>query len=170
MEHIICENITLKDISEEEFRQKTEEDQASSDLMELVTHIDRNTQKEDLETMLQTLNEALKKLERSVRAFGLYEGNVYIGYIALADYESDTPEIQIELAESHRHRGIGHQALRLVIGEVFQNTNADFLIYRAHCENIASIALIKKCGGILIRENPFLDSIISKYHIYRPFH
>ena len=168
MERLIQGNIVIKDIDEEEFRQRLEEEGSPSDLTDLLARIDPSTPKEELVAAFLILEEAVEKTQKRVRAFGLYEGDAYVGYIALTDYESSTPEIQLELLEAYRGRGIGYQGLRLVIDEAFQDPHIDFLIYRAQLNNLASIALAQKCGGTPIRENAFMDSIIAKYHIFRP--
>lgn len=167
MEHIIHENIVLKDISEEEFEQKSGRQRDASTLLALANRLGEQKGERAYQSALADVKQILARTKRQSRAFGLYDGEVYIGYIALADCETSTPEIQIELIENYRHRGIGYQALRLVIDEVFQRPDADFLIYRTHYENNASIALVEKCSGILVKSDSFIDQIIHRYHIYR---
>ena len=161
-------NIVLKIMSDEEFEKRAEESEEDSAISQLATAFAASVDEKKLNTVLQSISEILEKNERSKRVFGLYDGDTYVGYVALADYESSTPEIQIELVEEYRQRGIGYQALQSVIDLVFQRKDVTFLIYRAKIDNLPSIALAKKCGGVLEKHDPLLDRIIHRYHIYRP--
>jgi RimJ/RimL family protein N-acetyltransferase len=161
-------NIVLKNMSDEEFEQRMEESEEDSVISQLATALATSVDEKELNTVLQAISEILEKNERSKRVFGLYNGDTYVGHIVLADYESSTPEIQIELVEEYRHRGIGYRALQSVIDLVFQRKDVAFLIYRAGIDDIPSIALAQKCGGVLEKYDPLLDRIIHRYHIYRP--
>lgn len=168
MKHIICDNIILKDISEEEFYEKSGAKEEEALLLELAELCEQSSQTEKMQDAFQVVQGVLSRMHRQIRAFALFDEEDYIGYISLSDHGTPTPEIHIELCEEYRRRGIGSQALRLVIDEAFQNASVDFLIYRVHGENVASIALVEKCGGVLIETGSYIDEIIRHYHICRP--
>ena len=168
MKHIICDTIVLKDISEEEFNERNGAKEEEELLMQIANLCSENEKNDELQDAFQVVQDILFRMHRSIRAFGLFDNEEYVGHVLLSDHETPTPEIHVELDEAYRRRGIGSQALRLVIDEAFQNASVDFLIYRVHGENAASIALVEKCGGVLVETGSYIDEIIRHYHICRP--
>jgi hypothetical protein len=102
------------------------------------------------------------------RHFALYNKNEYAGYISFSGYDTDTPEISLEITEKYRYKGIAYKALLALKEKVFsENSDIKYLIYRARYDNVPSIKLVEKLGGQLIITGDFIEEIIKEYHIYR---
>ena len=159
----------IKELTEKEFREKThyerDHETLSNVLIETGGDGDLPTP-QSVQTKAKTL---LKRLNGIRRAFGLYYNDEYFGYISFVGYDSITPEIQIELNELFRNKGIGFRVLSLLINQIFEErSDIEYFRYCVLVDNIASIKLVEKLGGKKIETGHFIEQIISKYHIARP--
>ena len=162
------DEILMREIDKEELSAVIEEVEAESDVAALIASSLESGSPEKLAEIVLLMEEMLEKTEGPVRAFGLYKGEAAVGYVALSDYETVSPEIQIALKEECRRRGIGYWALRAVIGEAFAREDVAHLVYRVRADNLPSIALVEKCGGKLIEFSEYWNAVIKRYHIFRP--
>ncbi|MBE6630031.1 MAG: GNAT family N-acetyltransferase [Ruminococcaceae bacterium] len=166
MKYIICDNIILKDISEEEYYERSNAQEREAPIWGLIESLEQSPQSEKFSDASRLMTDMIISMRHNVRAFGLFDGENYIGYVALSKTNTPIPEIHIELCEEYRRRGIGTRALRLLIKEAFRNERNDFLVYHVHSENVAGIALAKKCGGVFVEKDSFHD-FDRCYHFYR---
>ena len=155
----------IKELTGEEFQEKTcyESDcQALTRLfIETRRGADENSVKAEAEELVNRLNGVR-------RSFGIYYDKEYIGYVAFTDYDNKNPEIQIELSEPFRNKGIGFRVLSLLINQIFQEReDIEYFIYCVRVDNIASVKLVEKLGGKKIQTGNFVEQIIAKYYLFR---
>ena len=121
-----------------------------------------------VEKILNLCRERQKKGSTNYKKYGLFIDNAYIGYIGLANYLTETPEIQIELGKDFRGQGLGYKATKYVIEQAFKRENVKYLVYKVLVDNTVSLSLIRKLGGIEIPEqNPTIKEFIKTFHIFR---
>lgn len=90
----------------------------------------------------------------------------FVGEISLSNYSSATPEMGIELAEQYRGKGIGYLIASAIIEELRNRNIYDYVIYTVYKDNIASVKLVEKLGGILQSKTEIISEIvILTYHI-----
>lgn len=159
---------SIKEMTKEEFLEKTDyksEHQALTDLIVEVMGKDKESTINSIKTKSEDVFNMLNGITRS---FGIYFSDEYIGYISFIGYDGTTPEIQIELTESHRNKGIGYRALSLLINLIFkEKQDIEYFVYCASVDNVASIKLVEKLGGEKVKTGHFIERLISKYHILK---
>ena len=159
---------SIKEMTEQEFQSRTHHQREYKSLTNLLGEIVSNTKKEDMPSIKEKVEKILSRVDEISRSFGVYLGDEYVGYVSFVNYDSKNPEIQIELSEAHRGRGIGFRALSLLINLIFEEKqDVEYFLYRVRVDNIASIRLIEKLGGKKIETGHFVEQIISRYHIYK---
>lgn len=70
------------------------------------------------------------------------------GYCAIKDTDADVPEVEIELFEKYRQRGIGYEAMFLLLEQTMQESHKQRFRYCLEPDNFLSRALVKKLGGM----------------------
>lgn len=73
--------------------------------------------------------------------------NRFCGYCAIKDYRKEKPEMEIELLEAYRRKGIGYTSLRLLIHKITDEYKVTNFTYCTDSDNYASQALARKLGG-----------------------
>ena len=127
----------------------------------------RNNEKTEPSIKLK-VEEILRRLNKNSRSFGVYFGDEYVGYVSFVNYDRKNPEIQIELSEAHRNKGIGFRALSLLTKRIFEEKqDIEYFVYCVMVDNPASIRLIEKLGGKKIETEHFVEKNVNKYHILR---
>lgn len=71
-----------------------------------------------------------------------------IGYCQYKFIRSERIDIGIELLPEYRGKGYGYHACRVLVDEYFSKTDNSRLLYKVKRQNDASIALVKKLGGV----------------------
>lgn len=103
----------------------------------------------------------------------LTNASEFIGYIAIHQLNTRTPELGIWLRETAQGKGYGFEALSLLIQWANETLTFDYLKYPVAKENTASRALIEKLGGEIATEyqktsesGKILDEF--EYRIFKP--
>ena len=155
----------IKELTEKEFQAKTCYESDCEALTRLFTETMGDSDLNSIKTKAEKLVNRLNGIRRS---FGIYDDEEYVGYVAFVNYDKKNPEIQIELNEPFRNKGVGFRALSLLINQIFQEReDIEYFVYCVMVDNIASIKLIEKLGGNKIKTLDFLEQIVSKYHLFR---
>lgn len=164
----LCNEYAIKELTKKEFREKTTYEDDQETLTNLFVEIMDNADSSTLPSIQTKKEKLLNRLNGIRRSFGLYFSDEYVGYISFANYDSKNPEIQIDLSESHRNKGIGYKALSILTNRIFQERkDIEYFVYCVMVNNIASIKLIEKLGGRKIETGDFVEQIISKYRLFR---
>lgn len=101
-------------------------------------------------------------------SYGAWSGSEMIGYITLNNCTAEMPDLQIELAPGYQGQGYGYEFLSSLIDYLFGAGYSCFR-YAVMPNNIASIALVEKVGGILQNPNSEAERLLFKtYHITKP--
>lgn len=97
----------------------------------------------------------------------------FLGYIAIHELNTTTPEMGIWLKEEAHNQGYGFEALTLLKNWANENLSFDYLKYPVEKNNIASRALAEKLGGKVESEyikksesGQMLDEL--EYRFYKP--
>lgn len=103
-----------------------------------------------------------------VRRYGAWtRDEVLIAYVALANWDTNTPEVQITVAAPYQHLGYGKEFLQTLFPWLFQNFNVRHFIYRVRTNNTPSEKIVLALGGIKQEPQSALEELILKtYHIY----
>ncbi len=100
--------------------------------------------------------------------YGALIGDTIIGYIAIVNGKSETPELRIEIDPNYQGKGYGYEFLKSLLIYLFENKRYDFIIYRVVPTNKASLALINKIGAFLQKPTSKTESLLfMTYHISR---
>lgn len=164
----IDDRFYLRELTKEEFHAVTNYKKDEAAITRLYEQIAKDQSLKKMEEAHEKARKLLMQLEVTTKAFGIYDDDIYAGYISFANYNTREPEIQIELQEEYRSRGIGYKALRLLIRKIFdERKDVAFLIYCVRVDNLISIKLVEKLGGKLIQSGDFFERLIKRYHILR---
>lgn len=71
----------------------------------------------------------------------------YAGYIAVKNTTSGTWELAMELLESFKYKGIGKEAIELLLDGLYQNTGERLFRARVESDNYPCQALMRKGGA-----------------------
>ena len=158
----------IKEISPEEFNRLTNHERNQAALTQLLQGLQRESGAATDAGLSKKAKVLLTRYEGAARSFGIYLQDEYAGYVSFAEYACATPEIQIELQEKHRNKGIGYAAISLLTSRIFaERQDVEYFLYRVRSDNVASTRLIEKLGGKKIERGEFIEKIIKKYHLYR---
>jgi RimJ/RimL family protein N-acetyltransferase len=124
---------------------------------------------ENQTTAMKELYKLLISIEQAERkVYAIKNCNFVIGYIGFVNFNSITPEIQIELIPKFQNQGYGYASLSEFLDEIFNNPNIQYVIYRVAQSNIPSIRLVEKLGGVLQKTDNKVEEVLLKtYHIYK---
>ena len=102
----------------------------------------------------------------SSEIYGAWNNEDLIGFIAVVNGESGTPELQIEIAPKHQNKGYGFEFLNALIPYLFCHRNFKYIQYTVLPNNAASISLIAKIGAALQEPKSEAERrLIRTYHI-----
>ena len=87
------------------------------------------------------------------------ENDECVGYCQYQLIKTEAPYIGIELLPDYRGKGYGYRACRALADEYFSRSGNDKLLYKVKRDNTASIALVKKLGGSLMRSKYSLSQL-----------
>ncbi len=71
MEYIICDNILLKEISEEEFNERNGAKEEEALLMQIAGLCCEKEKNDEMQDAFQIVQDILSRMHRKIRAFGL---------------------------------------------------------------------------------------------------
>ena len=163
----IDDALYIKELTEEEYQSYTAHKGDEDVIMRLCSNVVQTCSPEKLQAVKEKVDIIAERLNSVSRSFGLFDKEKYIGYVCFAEYDSNTPEIQIEISEEYRNRGIGYKALTILIKEIFsQRKDLQYFLYLVLADNIASIKLVEKLNGQRVEKGHFIEQFIKKYHIY----
>lgn len=84
----------------------------------------------------------------------------YCGSMELQHYDSNTPEIGIDLLENKRNQGIASKTIRLFAKKVFETRQVDYFLIRISSRNLHSMHVFEKMGAVKIGEERTYSSRI----------
>lgn len=77
--------------------------------------------------------------------------NEYVGNLLLKRWNTDTPEIGIDLLTKYRSKGIGYQTIKMLMVRTMKVIPVKYFVMRAYSTNVHSQNLIKKLGGVVFK-------------------
>ncbi len=98
--------------------------------------------------------------------YGAWKEDTLIGFIALVNGESGTPELQIEIAPSFQNKGYGFEFLKALLVYLFEHKDFKYVRYTVMPNNKPSISLVNHIGALL--QTPKSEAerlLICTYHI-----
>ena len=119
----------------------------------------------------KAVSDLLTRLSNSIgdgnsEIYGAWADEELIGFIAIVNAESGTPELQIEIAPKHQNKGYGFEFLNALLKHLFEINDFQYIRYTVLPNNKPSIALVNRIGGLL--QTPKSDAerlLICTYHI-----
>ncbi len=90
--------------------------------------------------------------------YSIYDNNgEYFGSIELQNYDSDTPEIGIDLLEGKRNKGIAPEVVKLFARRTYAERKVEYFLIRISSKNKHSKHVFEKMGVVFIgtTESPF---------------
>jgi RimJ/RimL family protein N-acetyltransferase len=88
-----------------------------------------------------------------------------IGYIALVNYSTAMPELQIEVAPNFQNKGYGYEFLKAVLCAFFEKHCCEAIRYTVLPSNDASIALVRKVGACLQEPENDAEKILLRTYL-----
>ena len=82
------------------------------------------------------------------------KGSAYVGECMVKNPEPGILELGVDVGTEYQNRGIGTRAMRLLITGIRQRCPGCRLIARIYSDNVKSIHIIRKLGGMKIAEEP----------------
>jgi len=82
------------------------------------------------------------------------KGSAYVGECMVKNPEPGILELGVDVGTEYQKRGIGTRAMRLLITGIRQRCPGCRLIARIYSDNVKSIHIIRKLGGMKIAEEP----------------
>lgn len=73
----------------------------------------------------------------------------FIGTCGVMDLNTSTPELGLRLKESARGKGYGKEMIAGLINRLETHKKFDYIVYRAHVENVATNKIAERFGGEL---------------------
>lgn len=100
-------------------------------------------------------------------SYGAWIGSEMIGYVTLHNCDGELPDLQIEISPSYQGKGYGYEFLSALIDHLFMMGYNKFR-YAVVPNNVASIALVEKIGGVLQQPESEAERLLLRtYHISR---
>ena len=165
---VLFDGYEIRGLSEQEYDEITHYEKNQQAVYDLCKRALESADSTELPSLKKKIEVLCSRKKIVARSFGVYYHGEYAGYISFAEYNCATPEIQIELEEGHRNKGVGYRAVSLLTSKIFEERqDIEYFLYRVRTENVASIKLIEKLGGTKIEKKDFVEQIIKGYHLYR---
>ena len=136
----IFKDFYVKELSEEEFYKLS----GAKEDVEYFKQKETIAPKEDLKTFEQ-MTKIITKIHsnaiKNSKPYGIYEKDVYVGFICFDCTLPKSPELEINIKEEYRGQGVGYNVSNFLIEKEFKNQEVEFILYRAKVDNEASIKL-----------------------------
>ena len=89
-----------------------------------------------------------------------------LGFIAIVNSESGTPELQIEIAPEFQNKGYGFEFLDALLKYLFEKNDFEYIRYTVLPNNKPSISLVNHIGASLQEPKSEAERLlICTYHI-----
>ncbi len=98
--------------------------------------------------------------------YKIYKNDEEVGNIDFRDYYSAAPEIGVEIKEPFRRKGIAYALIKELMKMACADHKIDYFIWQVREKNEASMNLVKKLGGVFIKEVNTVEEI-GPIFIYR---
>lgn len=108
-------------------------------------------------------------LENSIKYYVRYAitfSGKPVGEITFSGQDELKPEIGIEIQESFRNKGIGYKVLKELIQRLSKAKNIEYFKYFVRNDNIASIRLVEKLGGVQVKMLKPLEQFELAFYTY----
>lgn len=168
MEEIITARLHIGEISKKDIQGITE----TNDEQRVIRYLD-SLSETDKDTIFQDLSEVRRIMDRfscivnseKTLSFGAWAEDNLIGYIQLANYEDPVPELQIEIASCYHKQGYGYEFLTEVLRYLFHTYQFLSIGYSVMPDNIASIRLVEKVGGVLQKPASRAEELLFRSYL-----
>lgn len=130
--NLLTERLVIKPISQEETKNisKLNDDGGLSAFLASIPD-------DDVETIFKNGNEVEKFVSRICSSIGNGDSDIYgafldtilIGYIAIVNYKSDIPELQIEIIPEYHKQGFGYEFMSALLPELFRKYDMTAIQY-----------------------------------------
>ncbi len=98
--------------------------------------------------------------------YGAWKDGELIGFIAIVNGESGTPELQIEIAPEFQNKGYGFEFLDALLNYLFEKNDFEYIRYTVLPNNKPSISLVNHIGASLQKPKSEAERLlICTYHI-----
>ena len=98
--------------------------------------------------------------------YGAWEDEELIGFIAIVNGESGTPELQIEIAPEFQNKGYGFEFLDALLKYLFEKNDFEYIRYTVLPNNKPSISLVNHIGASLQEPKSEAERLlVCTYHI-----
>ena len=118
------------------------------------------------ERLRENIQEIFRRLDTDKMLYTIMYDGEKIGEITLDGYSTATPEMGIELIEKYRGKGIGFLVSNEILSKLRESNKYDYVKYIVREENIASVKLVEKLGGVVFGKVASIPEFnIIKYRI-----
>ncbi len=87
----------------------------------------------------------------------------FIGTCGVENLDTKTPELWLWLKQSARGKGYGKEMIETIIKRVQEHSDFDYLVYRAHVDNIATKKIAERFGWELQRDESGNEKIFTEW-------
>ena len=168
---LVTERLIIHEVTSEDTNQISDQNSNNSVDEYLSSH-----SKDDIAVIFQDQDAVSALLTRFSNSIGNGNSDIYgawkddnlIGFIALINGESGTPELQIEIAPPFQNQGYGFEFLHALLDHLFETRNFQYIRYTVLPNNKASISLVNKIGALLQEPKSEAERLlICTYHIVK---
>lgn len=130
--------------------------------------------KEEIAVIFQDKDAVSDLLTRFTNSIGEGDSDIYgawkednlVGFIAIVNGESGTPELQIEIAPKFQNKGYGFEFLDALLKHLFEQKDFNYIRYTVMPNNKPSISLVNHVGASLQEPKSEAERLlICTYHI-----
>ena len=128
---------------------------------------------DDINRTIDWIKRCLSRLKNGsdLQMVAVNKEGEFLGYVALENLTTRTPELGIWLKESAHGHGFGSEAIGLLVDWANDNLDFDYLFYPVSKENIASRKVAEKNGGVLAGKRRTTNALGKElneviYHIF----
>lgn len=106
--------------------------------------------------------------ESDMKRYGAWNrAGELVACVGLTSWSSGTPELQITVAEAQRRCGYATEFLQCLLPWLFQNSDAEYIVYRLRKGNDPSGKIVQRLGGVRQEPKSKLEALtIVTYHVY----
>lgn len=159
---IITSRLTLRSVSWETTEEISDNQYDSTDRASYLKEaIDANPEVlDDAKEIMRVLDKMLDALKGDRSCWGAFLGKELIGYVNIVRPETDMPMLQYEIKKAYQHKGYGYEAVLNVLQAYWKQHPGKRVSAFIRPDNAASIALIKRLGGVLLPPGSLLEGIM----------
>lgn len=120
------------------------------------------TKIEQEEQRIINSNETYKKGE-NINFIVTDDAGDFIGICGVTELNTPTPELGLRLKESARGKWYGKEMIAGLINRLQAHKKFDYIVYRAHVENVATHKIATSFGGELQRDEQGNPKILTEH-------